>query len=277
MGILFNDRTPINLPNMHTHLLDRIPLGGFLILTIVLSMLCLELGYLLSKHRREKGIGDSESSVGSMVGSTLALLAFMLAFTFGLAYSRFDDRRALVVEEANAIGTAFLRADLIDEPHRSAVKNILREYIDIRVQGSRHPSLLEMAVRKSESLHDDLWAQAAMVGRTQDSDVIALFIDSVNEVIDIHTKRLAAGIQGRVPESIWAALFFVAALAMAGMGYQIGLTGHRSWLTSVILVLTFSTVLWLIADLDRPWEGLLNVSQQSLVNLSEKIGLPVRK
>jgi hypothetical protein len=154
------------------------------------------------------------------------------------------------------------------------VKNILREYVDIRVQGSRHPSLLELAVRKSEELHDDLWAQAVIVGREHDSDVMALFIDSVNQVINLHTQRLAAGIQGRVPESIWAALFFVSALSMAGMGYQIGLTRHRSWLASIILVITFSTVMQLIADIDRPWEGLLNVSQQSLISLSEKIGVP---
>src|SRR4030095_9003270 len=261
---------------MHTHLLDRIPLGGFFILTILLSLLCVELGFQLSMRRSVQGIEESQSSVGSMVSSTLGLLAFMLAFTFGVAASRFDDRRALVVEEANAIETAYLRADLIDEPHRSAVKNLLRGDVDSRVQGSQHASLREMAVRKSEELHDDLWAQAAIVGREHDSDIMALFIDSVNQVINIHTKRLAAGTQGRVPESIWAALLFVSALSMAGMGYQIGLTRHRSWLASLILVLTFSTVMLLIADLDRPWEGLLNVSQQSLISLSEKIGLPAR-
>jgi len=261
---------------IHIHFLDRIPLGPFFVLTVLLSLLCVEIGFQLSIHRSNQGVPESESSVNSMVGSTLGLLAFMLAFTFGVAMSRFDDRRQLIVDEANAIGTTYMRADLIDEPHRSAVKRILREYIDIRVQGAQHASLMELAIRKSEELHDDLWAHAAAVGRAHDSDVISLFIESVNDVIDLHAKRLANA-RGRVPESIWAALLFVSALSMGGMGYQIGLSGHRSWWASLILVITFSMVMLIIADLDRPWEGLLNVSQQSLINLSNKLGVPVHE
>ncbi len=264
----------MNLLQMPTHLLDKIPLGAFFLLSIVFSLLCVEVGFQLSKNRTDKGVEESESSVGAMVASTLGLLAFMLAFTFGVAAARFDDRRALVVEEANAIGTTFLRADLIAEPHRSKVKEILREYVDIRVQGAKHFTLLELALRKSEELQDDLWLLAVAAGREHDSDITALFVESVNQVIDLQSKRLAARLQARVPESIWGALLLVSALSMLGMGYQNGLTGQRGWPAGIILVFTFSTVLLLIADLDRPWEGLLKVSQQSLIDLSKRIGMP---
>lgn len=111
--------------------LDQIPLWMFFILTIFLAMLCVEGGFSLG---RRNAANEQEAVVSFMVGSMLSLLAFMLAFTFGLAATRFDERRALVVEESNAIGTTYLRTDFIEEPLRTNVRNLLREYVDIRVK-----------------------------------------------------------------------------------------------------------------------------------------------
>jgi hypothetical protein len=94
-----------------------------------------------------------------------------------------------------------------------------------------------------------------------------LFIESLNGIIAMHTKRVQATLRSRIPGVIWATLYFVASLAMAGIGYHEGLTSRRRSPALVIVVLTFSAVIYLIADLDRPQEGLFNVSQQAVVDL----------
>ena len=103
---------------------DALPLWAFFIVTVLLALLCVEGGFRFGKHHRKAAPNDNEAAVGSMVGSTLSLLAFLLTFTFGIAAARFDDRRTLVLEEANAIGTTFSRADLLEEPFRDTIKNL---------------------------------------------------------------------------------------------------------------------------------------------------------
>jgi hypothetical protein len=102
---------------------------------------------------------EKEAPVGSMVGATLGLLAFMLAFTFGMAENRFEDRRQVVLSEANAIGTAYLRAAMLPEPMRTDSRNLLREYVDVRLEGTR-PGKTEQSISKSEELHERLWLEA---------------------------------------------------------------------------------------------------------------------
>jgi hypothetical protein len=241
--------------------LDRIPLLAFFTGVVVLALLAIEGGYKLGKNRRKSSNNEDESPVGSTISSTLALLAFMLAFTFGMAASRFDDRRAAVVEEANAIGTAYLRADLLEDPLKSNVKDTLHKYLLLRINGLSQPSLLGRTISQSEALQTRLWQEATEVGQSYpNSPVAALFIDSINTVIDLHTKRITANFRARVPESIWDVLFLVAALSMAGMGYYFGVTDNRSWTANIVLVLAFSAVMLLVVDLDRPWEGSLKVN-----------------
>ena len=101
--------------------------------------------------------------MGAVVGATLGLLAFLLAFTFGMAASRYDTRKQLVLQEANAIGTTYLRAEFLQEPQRSDIRNVLREYAALRAQGVT--LLMTPAVMaQSSALHDRLWADAVVVG-----------------------------------------------------------------------------------------------------------------
>jgi hypothetical protein len=197
----------------------------------------------------------------------------MLAFTFSLAASRYETRRQLVLDEANAVGTTYLRTGLLPEPQRAKIRNLLKEYVTFRVKGIQAGG--KYAISRSEELQDRLWGEAAALGEQHPASIIVgLFIQSLNEVIDLHTKRVTAILRSRIPGSIWAALYFVAVLAMTAMGYQTGLTGKRSSFAVITLVLSFSAVMLLIADLDRPHEGLLRVSQQVLIDLQEKIGAP---
>ena len=179
-----------------------------------------------------------------MVGSILGLLAFLLAFTFSLAAARFDTRRQTVLEEANAIGTTFLPARLLPEPQKTEAARLLREYVDVRLRATRDDSLQE-AITSSEQLHELLWAQAAAAAEKSPTPITGLFIQSLNEMIDLHAKRLMVGLRSRIPFSIWIGLFAVLALlGMAAVGYQSGLSATRRSPAMLGLVLAFAGVLF---------------------------------
>ena len=250
-----------------TGILDPFPLWAILPLTIVFGLASFELGYRVAHYRQQLHQEEKESPVGGMVAGTLGLLAFMLAFTFGLAGSRFEDRRQVILSEANAIGTSYLRASMLPEPMRTEVKNLLREYVDLRVEAVQQPGNLAQALAKSEELHERLWAQAVAVTEKDRSPVTALFVESLNDVIDLHATRVMAGLQSRVPAVIWIVLYLLAILAMEMIGYHAGLANSRRSIAAIALIIGFSLVLFLIADLDRPGQGLLSVSQQSMIDL----------
>ena len=195
----------------------------------------------------------------------------MLAFTFGLAATRFDARRLLVLEESNAIGTANLRAGLLPEPNRSKIRKLFREYVDVRLEAVE-PNGTEEAISKSSELHRGLWSQASEVAAEDNRSILAgIFVQSLNEVIDLHAKRVMFGLHNRIPELVWLVLYFIAIVSMAALGYQEGLSGSRRSLAVLALAFTFSAVMLLIADLDRPQEGLLRVSQRAMLDLRESL------
>lgn len=256
--------------------LDLLPICGVFLATVAVVLLAVEGGFRLGQYRRRRSEQEDRPPVGEMVAATLALLAFMLAFTFGLAASRFDVRRGLVIDEANAIGTTYLRAGLLPEPHRSDVRSLLREYVEVRLEAVQ-PGKLSQSIGRSEELHARLWAHAVAIGeKNPGSIVVGLFIASLNEVIDLHAKRLALGVRNRIPGTIWAALYFVAIIGTSVMGYHAGLAGSGRSLALLALVLAFSAVVTLIADLDRPQKGLLRVSQQTMIDLQKTLAAPSR-
>jgi hypothetical protein len=256
-----------------TGIIDSLPLWAIYLITTALVLLSAEAGWRLGDRSRRRPTHERAAPIGAVVGSMLGLLAFLLAFTFGMAASRYDTRKQLVLQEANAIGTAYLRAELLPEPQRSEIRNLLREYAAPRVQGSTWLVTPE-ALAKSSSLHDRLWTAAvAATAQNPGSIVGGLFVQSLNEVIDLDETRVTAN-RNRIPDSIWMALYIVTILTMVAMGYQFGLTGERSWAVIILLVLVFTTVIHLIADLDRPQAGILQVSQQAMIDLVNKIGAP---
>jgi hypothetical protein len=253
--------------------LDALPLWGFFVAVLLLVLISVEGGYRLGQYRRRRSEQETEAPLGAMVGATLGLLAFMLAFTFGTAADRFDSRRQILLDEANAIGTAYLRAGMLPE-QRQEIRALLRDYVDTRLQAVQSNRIAE-GIRRSEQLQDQLWAKAVILGeRNPASIVVGLFVQSLNEVIDIHAKRVTAGVRNRIPGSIWLALLSVAVIALGAVGYHVGLAGTSRSLAQVAVALTFSVVIGLIADLDRPQEGTLTVSQQALVDLRQSMQGP---
>jgi hypothetical protein len=256
---------------MNDSLLDAVPLWGLFLASGAIALLALETGYRLGQWRHEHVAGEKDAPVGAMVGAVLGLLAFMLAFTFSMAATRFEARRQVVLEEANAVGTTYLRARLLPEPQRTEVAKLLREYVDVRVRAVQEGKVAEALVR-SEEVHEQLWSQAMTAAEKDPHSIMTgLFIQSLNEVIDLHSKRVLVGIRSRIPISIWGGLFALAIVGMASMGYQAGLSATRRSPAMLLLVLAFAGVLFLITDLDRGHEGLLKVSQAALTDLQKSM------
>jgi hypothetical protein len=257
----------------YTTVLDVLPLWGLFPVIVVLVLAAIEGGYRLGSYRHRRSDREKDAPVGAMVGATLGLLAFMLAFTFGMAASRFDTRKQLVLDEANAIGTTYLRTAMLPE-QRDDVRALLRSYVDARLDAVRSGRVAE-AIQRSEEIQGQLWSAATAVGlHHPDSIVVGLFVGSLNELIDLHAKRVTAGLRNRIPGAIWLTLLTIATLSLGVMGYHAGLVGTTRSLAIIVVAVTFSAVIVLIADLDRPQEGTLTVSQQALVDVRQSMNRP---
>jgi hypothetical protein len=253
---------------------DVIPLWAVFAGSLAGILLLVELGHRLGRWRRARSQGEKEAPVGGMVTAELGLLAFLLAIAFSLAANRFDDRRTVLLDETNAIGTCYLRAGILPDSHRGEVRRLLREYVDARLAGARgHP--LESAIRRSEDLHNELWAHATAAAQQDPKSIqTALFVESLNDVIDFHAKRLQAALRSRLPGTVWAILFTVAALSFAMVGYHAGLSGTTRSPAVLPVALAFAAVLWMVADLERPHQGMLRVSQQPMIDLQKSMSGP---
>jgi hypothetical protein len=251
---------------MITAPLDAIPLWALFVLSAALLGLAMEFGYRIGKWRHTHMPDERDQPVGAMVASILGLVALVLGFTFSLAASRFDARRMAVLEGANAIGTCYLRSRLLPDPERTETAKLPREYVDQRIRGVTGGKTSE-AITRSGALHELLWSQATSAAEKNPTPITSLFVQSLNDLIDMHVKRLLVGVFSRIPFVIWAGLYGLAILGLASVGYQAGLSTTRRSPAKIALVLAFSVVLLLIADLDRGQEGLLRISQQPLIDL----------
>jgi hypothetical protein len=255
-------------------LLDPIPIVGVFLAIAGILLLVFEGGYRVGRWWQEKTPDEKEGPTSMLVGSLLALMAFLLAVTMGMAVDRFDTRRSLVLDEANAIGTTYLRAGYLPQPSAAESQKLLREYVPLRVNVADRQQLATNFAR-STAIHDELWAIAEELARaTPESVVLGLYIDSLNQTIDLHSTRATAIIYAHVPETVVILLIIGAALTMGMVGYSAGLTRRRSFLGAAVLVVVLAAVLTLVVDLDRPRDGFLQVSQQPLIDLIDELGPP---
>jgi hypothetical protein len=247
-----------------------IDLHDYSLLTVFLAGLATVLA--ASELGRRLGVqvgAQGGSSVSTLAGGALGLLALIIGFTFAMALTRFEARRDAVLNEANAIGTTALRARLLPEPHRTESLNLLRDYVKVRLDITLHPvSPTELAagIDRSNALQEALWLQAkAMAAKDNSLVPTGLFIQTLNEMIDSQGKRLAA-LRSQVPNVVLLALFGIAAIAGAFAGYASGVEARRTRLPVYIMGVLISAVILLIMDLDRPGAGFIRVSQQPLID-----------
>jgi len=256
-------------------LLPSVSIWWIFLGTLVISAACVEAGYRWAKRKKKKEQEEheEEAPVGAMVGAIMGLLAFLLAVTFGIAVDAHLARKRALIDEANAIRTAFRRASLIPEPHASASREVLREYVNERLHWTG--AELIKPDRPAAHMLDELSDHAIAVGQANpNSEAIALFIEAVNDVENQHHFRLLVRERTRIPGAFWIVLYALAILGLGGMGYHCGISGTRHSPVMIIAAFAFALVIVLIVDVDRPGEGLIGVNQQAMIDLRDSIAPP---
>ncbi len=251
--------------------LDVLPIWGVYLFSLVLLSLSVEAGFRLGRWIEKRWPDRSETGVGTMVGASLAFLGFMLAFVTGFAMNIFNERQHLVISEANAIGTAYLRAGYLEEPISAESRQLLREYLDQRLI-ALDPAQLEAAMTRSEQIHTELWSRAEISARQNSTPTMALYLSALNEVIDLHTERVNMSLGIRVPPTVLLGVLLVAALTMLLLGMFMSYSGSRNIAAMLIMALILTAVFLIVVDLDRSTQGLIQVPQQALFDLQKQLG-----
>ena len=237
-----------------------------------------ELGHRVGLRLHHAKDEPRRGQIGSVQGAVLGLLGLLLGFTFAMAVGRFNHRRDLVLQEANAIGTTYLRAALLPPAHRGAVEDLLRRYVGVRIDfygSGTDASKRDEAERTTARLQRELWAHAVAAAQEAPTPITATFINALNDTIDLDAARLNA-LRTRVPGAVWLLVLVVAAAGCYASGYGAGATGARSAFANLLLPVLVTVVVTLISDLDRPRQGLISISQQPLRDLQSSLGVPER-
>ena len=236
---------------------------------LILGALALatEFGYRSGRRSVKSREAPSAGLVGAIQGAMLGLLGLLLGFSFAGAAGRFMERQDLIIHEANAIGTAYLRADLLEEPSRTQLRDALAVYVRDRIEVSRrvHRGLTAEDVATIDRHHQSIWAAARAGAEAKPAALIAV-LNPVNEVIDLHSLRIAAG-RKHLPALVMGLLSVCSLLAMGVIGYGCGLAGRRCRPMTISLAILVGAALWTTIDLDHPRIGLIRLSDAPLEEL----------
>ena len=229
-----------------------------------------EVGFRLGRKFEPNNPEKTKSLVATIVAAMLAILGLLLGFTMSMAVTRFEARKQLVLDEANAIETSRLRTELLPAPEGTEIASILREYINVRVQygtAGTDPTRLGDLRTQTFHLQEEFWERAVAYGQKDPNPVRAgLLLQSLNQSIDLESARRMA-FQNHVPESVIYVNGIVGILAAVLVGYAFGLNLRRQVFSMWVLALAITLVLVLIIDLDRPRGGFIRVSQQPMIDL----------
>jgi len=241
-------------------------------IVIFVGMTCAAaIGYRLRSQGARDGGSDSGGEEGFMVSAVMGLLALLVGFTFSLAIDRYDTRRGRVLDDANAIGTAYLQTQLLGAPHRARLSQLLSDFTDNRLAiGNVGPGQRQSAlIARNDRLITDLWtATVAAYPSIRQVDFSSTYVGSMNHLIDMDAARKTSR-TAHVPPAVLVVLFGYQFIAAGVMGYV--LVGRRGRQAAGLLFLLFGTSLLLIIDIDRPTSGLITESQQPMVDLQASI------
>jgi len=236
-------------------------------------LVLLEVGRRLGAHRSAQDPEGARAGLGAIEGSVLALLGLLLAFTVSGAGSRFDSRRNLIVEETNAIGTAYLRLDMLPSAAQPALRENFRRYLDARIEVYRKLPDIAAAYRElaaANKLQDEIWRQAIANVRAEGAPPQApqILLPALNAMIDITTTRTMAT-QLHPPQIIFIMLFALALVSALLSGYGMAGGKSRSWLHMLSFAFIIAITVYVVLDLEYPRLGLIRVDafDQTLVDL----------
>lgn len=238
-------------------------LGSVLLIVLALA---LDLGRLVAVRLQIQQLPQRKEQMGTIRDGLFLLLSLLLGFTLTLAAARYVERRSLLIEEAVSIGTTYLRASTLPAPYREHSRELLKEYVDSRFElnnADENQMLLANALKHSRDLQEKLWLDAAAVAQTDRTAVTAAYINSLNETIDLHEKRVAA-FENRIPAPIWILILSISLIAVFTRGTTFT---SRFWLTLILVPITIAITVALIADLDSPTHGLIRLDQRAMQRL----------
>jgi hypothetical protein len=230
---------------------------------LLLGMLVmLEVGRRTRRHRIERGkSGEPVPGAGAVEAAIFAILGLLVAFTFSSAGSRFDQRRALIIEEANDIGTAYLRLDLLPPEPRAALQEQFRQYVDARLAAYRAVPDLErvrIEVARSVALQGEIWTRAVAATREAPSPAGILLLPALNAMIDIATTRIAMT-RMHPPIEIFLTMGVLALACALLAGYAMGASPTRSWLHTLGFAAIVALTVYVTVDLEFPRLGMITV------------------
>ena len=247
-----------------TYLLNEPWLLG-LILAISLAA-AIELGRLTAVYAHIHDDTNRKEQVAAIRDGLFVLTSLLLGFTLALAVPHYTERRALLVEEAVSIETTYRRADLLPQPTRDHTRDLLRHYVDARLDldnADLDTDRLNAAANRSKQIQAQLWVDADAFSQTDESAIAATYVNALFKTIDLHQERIAAQ-ENRIPVTIWFLILSVSLIAIFTRGLTLT---RRFWLTLVLAPITIAIVVALIADLDSPNAGLIRLDQRAMQRL----------
>ena len=224
-------------------------------------MLLLELGRWLGRRRKTKDEEGARAGLGAVEGAVFALMGLLVAFTFSGAATRFDARRQLIVQEANAIGTAWLRLDLLPAAAQPELRELFRRYLDSRLATYRKIPDMEAVrteVARANALQGQIWLQATAASREVASPLTAQVIPALNEMFDVAATHNAVA-QIHPPAIIFVMLGVLALMSSLLAGYAMAGGQSRSWIHVIGFALILATTVYVILDLEFPRLGLVRI------------------
>jgi hypothetical protein len=253
-------------------LITSLPSWVLFLLIFSAGILAAEGGALLKRRKEEKATKGELAPLNSLIGALLGLLAFMLGLTFSISASRFSERKQLLVDHANAIGTSYLRTNLLPDSQQVASKRIFNDYTDLLIRTSQSPNI-EKNVSRLEALQLQLWNIAASLKEANmDPQLRVLYIASVNELLDVSGERKTVVFIFKIPGPIWAVLLLLFIFSMFVAGLEFSSFQVRRNLNVIITTAAFSMIVVLISAMDASYKpGQFTVNQQPLIDVQQMI------
>jgi hypothetical protein len=224
----------------------------------------------LTFRKKHHGLADEDTQDFTfIVGATLTLLGLIIGFTFSMAVSRYDQRMNFEEQEANAIGTEYLRVDALQPADAAKIQALLRQYLDKRIQyyAARDEQAIADSNAATIQLQNQLWAAVIGPAKAQPSPLTALVVAGMNDVLNAQGYAQAAW-WNRIPAAAWILLVTISVFCNLLIGYGVRL---KSELLFLILPIVLSISFFLIADIDSPRRGVIHVRAQNLESLAESL------
>jgi hypothetical protein len=243
---------------------------------VALMLGAVELGY---RHGLRTPAEESErlsSHATAWEAALLGLLALLVGFTFAMAVTRFDHRRDLILDEANAIESTAARAEYVDPPVRDRVEALLRPYLAARIRS--YDAGVDMratlaAYEEGKALQRQLWGQVVTLLRAHpDSESAVAFMESADELVRVEARRRGA-LENHVPLPVFGVLVLVAAAGMAATGYSCGLHRRRLPLGMVLMPVLIVLVVVMVFDIDYPRAGVIRAGQGAMIRLQHRLAV----